>query len=346
MKKILAIVLTFIMMLAVVACGGDKKDTTEPADEKEEVAEEAADSDEDFEKDSTEKKEEGEQLTIGYACKDINDTFQNYLIDAAQEYCDANNIKLEVTDAQNDVIKQQDQVNNFIMKGVDAIIVLPIDSSAMQPITDAAKEADVPLVYCNTAPYPADQFPEGTYYVGSIEREAGEMQAEYIGAQLKENAKVCILQGSLGHEGALERTAGVEEKLKELYPTIEVIAVQPADWQKDEALTVTENWLTTFDNDVDAIFANNDEMALGAVNALKAAGIEDCLVAGIDGTKDGIAAIKDGGLACSVFQDAAGQGAGACELAAKIVREGGVEEDIVWVPFQLIKPDNVDDFNQ
>lgn len=340
MKKLLSILLVVVMMFAIVACGnsGETKEEAAGSEAGEEAAETAA----------ADAAGSDEQITIGYACKDINDTFQNYLIEAAQAFCDENNIKLEVTDAQNDVVTQQDHVNNFITKGVDAIIVIPIDSSACEPMTNAAVDAEIPLVYANTLPCPADEvenLPDGIYYVGSNEIEAGQMQAEFVASKVEEGARATILIGTLGHEGATLRTQGAREKFIELTGG-EILAEQNADWQKDQALTVTENWLTTYDNDIDAIFANNDEMALGAVNALEAAGLTDVLVCGVDGTKDGVAAVKDGILACSIFQDAEGQGAGAAKLAAKAVREGNVSEKVTWVPFQLITQENADEFNQ
>ena len=317
MKRFLVILLTVVLIFGTAACGGNSG--------------------------SSESEGTDDQITIGYACKNLNDTFQNYLVDAAKEYAEENNIKLDVADAQNDVVRQHDQVNTFISQGVDALIVLPIDTSAADPMTTAAKEAGIPLVYMNTNPYPDGNFPEGTYYVGSIEKEAGEMQAEFIGKMLNGEGNVCILQGQLVHEGAVQRSEGVVDKMKELYPNVKVLAQQPADWQKDMGMTVTENWITAY-GDIDAVFANNDEMALGAINALQEAGMKDTLVIGIDGTKGALDAIKAGTLAGSVFQDAAGQAKGAMEMAVKAASGETIAEQIKWIPFILITPENVGDF--
>lgn len=318
MKRFLIMLLAVVLILGTAACGGNSGG-------------------------SSESEGTNDQITIGYACKNLNDTFQTYLADAAKAYAEENNIKLDVADAQNDVVRQQDQVNTFISQGVDALIVLPIDTSAAEPMTQAAKEAGIPLIYLNTNPYPDGNFPEGTYYVGSIEKQAGEMQAEYIGKLLNGEGNVVILQGQLVHEGAIKRSEGVVDKLKELYPNVKVLAQQPADWQKDMGMTVTENWITAY-GDIDAVFANNDEMALGAINALQEAGMKDTLVIGIDGTKGALDAIKAGTLAGSVFQDAEGQAKGAMEIAEKVVKGEEVSEQIKWIPFILITPENVGDF--
>lgn len=336
-KKILALLVTGGMILSLAGCGK----AAAPV-----VAEEAAATEAVAEEDGEEMAADTamETITIGYACKDINDTFMNYLIDEANAYAEANNITLDIVDAQNDVVKQQDQVNNFITQKVDALIVLPIDTSACAPITQAAVDAGIPLIYLNTNPYPNGDFPEGTYYCGSIEREAGELQAEYIGGLLDGKGKICILQGALTHEGAIQRTEGVKEKLAELYPDIEVLAEQPAEWQKDLGMNVTQNWLTAYDKDIDAIFANNDEMALGAINALQELKKTDTLVIGIDGTVDAIKAIEEGKMAGSVLQDAKGQAVGAMELAMNAANGETISENVKWVPFQLITPENVKDF--
>lgn len=287
---------------------------------------------------------QSEKITIGYACKDVNDTFQTYLIEAAQEYADDHGITLSVVDAQNDVVKQQDQVRDFITQGVNAILVLIIDTSSATPITMAAQKAGIPLIYVNTNPYPKGDVPKGVYYVGSVEKQAGEMQAEYIGKLMGGKGNVCILQGQLVHEGAVQRTEGVEAKLTEIYPDIKVLAKQPANWQKDQAMNVTENWLTAFNNDIQAFFANNDEMALGAINALQAAGKKDTFVIGIDGTTAALEAIKKGRMVGSVFQNASGQAKGAMEIAETLIKGGQPKGQVKWIPFVLITSDNVDKF--
>lgn len=318
-KKLTSLLITVIILFAISGCADEPSKSSSKSSKK-------------------------DGITVGYACKDVNDTFQTYLIESAQEYADDNEITLNVVDAQNDVVKQQDQVKDFLTQGVDAILVLLIDTSSATPITTAAKEAGIPLIYVNTNPYLDGNVPEGVYYVGSNEKEAGELQAEYIGKLLGGKGNVCIIQGSLIHEGAVERTEGVEDKMGELYPDIEILAKQPADWQKDEAMSVMENWLTTYNMDIQAICANNDEMALGVVNALQANGLSKTKVIGIDGTTAALEAIKDGKLAGSVHQDAKSQAQGAMEIAHTIVKGEVIEEQIKWVPFTLITPENVDQF--
>src|SRR5690606_32615341 len=135
---------------------------------------------------------------IGYSCNNFNDTFQTYIVDAAKAYvAEHPELSIDVQDAQEDVIKQQDQVNAFIEQGVDALVVVPVDTSAMDPITKAAKDAGIPLVYVNRNPFGENAVPENVYYVGSQEVIAGQLQMEFVGEQLGGKGNVAILMGIL-----------------------------------------------------------------------------------------------------------------------------------------------------
>lgn len=347
LKMATAVVLTATMLFGLVACGGKKEET--PANDQQSTEAEAT-TDDTAGTDSADTAStdaaapaDDKQLTIGFTNKDISDTFQNYIIEAMQNYADANNIKLQVSDAQNDSQKQQNQVDDFVTQGVDAIVVAIIDSSTSGPMVESAKAAGIPIVFVNTDPFTDGIIPEGAYYVGSVEKEAGEMQADYVGEKLGGKGDAVILMGSLGHQGAVDRTEGNKDLLKEKYPDMKVLAEQTAKWMRDEAVTVTENYITTYGKDIKAVFANNDEMALGAIKALEDNGMSDVLVCGIDGTVEGLKAVEEGKMACTIFQDAKGQGEGAMELAVKAAKGENPQQD-KWIPFQLITADNVADF--
>lgn len=283
-------------------------------------------------------------VKIGYSCVDMNNTFQTYLVDAAKKKAAELGVEIVVTDAQNDVVKQQDQIKAMIQQGVNALIVVPADTSAMEPVTAAAQNAGKPIVYCNVNPFGEDmELPENVYYVGSDETQAGAMQGEMIGKELGEGG-VAILMGGLTYEASYKRTDGVKNTLAEKYPNMKVLAEETAEWQRDKAIDVTNNWLTAFGKDLKAICANNDEMALGAVEALKAAGRTDIKVMGIDAIPDACASIKGGELLATVFQDSVGQGGGAMEMAVKAAKGETITENITWVPFVLVDKANVADF--
>lgn len=289
---------------------------------------------------------EGKTYKVGYCINNFNDTFQTYIVDALKAYIKENGgVELLTSDAQEDVVRQQDNVNSLIAKGVDALIVVPVDTSAMEPITKAAQKAGIPLCYVNRNPYSGkeDAMPDGVYYVGSQEIKAGQMQMENIGEKLGGKGGIAILQGILSNEGAVKRTEGNEEVIKNKYPDVKLLSEQSGEWQRDKAMSITENWITAYGNDLNAILANNDEMALGAVRALQSAGRKDVLVMGIDGIPDALAAIKAGTMAGSVLQDARGQGEGSIQVIEKALK-GEKPDHVDWVDFKLITGDNVADF--
>ena len=283
-------------------------------------------------------------MKVGYVCNNFNDTFQTYVMDAAEKYfMDVDGIEIIFQDAQEDVIRQQDLVNTFIAQGVDALAVVPVDTSAMDPIVRAASEAGIPLCFINRNPYGEKNPPKNVYYVGSQEIIAGQQQMGLMGELLGGKGGVAILMGKLDNEGALKRTAGNEAVIADKYPGIKVLAKETGNWQRDQGLALTENWLTAYGADLNGILANNDEMALGAAEALRAAGREDVFVMGVDAIPDAKVAVGEGTLAATVLQDSVGQGAGGAKVLHKALM-GETPDPITWVPFVLITKENLADF--
>jgi inositol transport system substrate-binding protein len=278
---------------------------------------------------------------VGYVCTNFNDTFQGYVMEQFKGYFTGKaGYTVETQDAQEDVVKQQDQVNNLIAKGAKAIVVVPVNTSATAPITKACQDAKIPLVYVNRNPFGDSNPPAGVYYVGSKEIDAGTFQGEEMGRRLNGQGGVCILMGKLDNEGAILRTQGNEEIFKSKYPGIKVLAKETANWQRDQGMSLTENYLTAYGSQLKGILGNNDEAALGAVEALRAAGRTDVLVMGVDATPDAIAAVENGSMAATVLQDHVGQGRGAGQ-AVENALTGKSQPAINWVPFVLITKENV-----
>lgn len=285
------------------------------------------------------------ETLIGYVCTNFNDTFQGYIMEEFKGYfADKSQFTLDFQDAQEDVVKQQDHVNNLIAKGAKALVVVPVNTSAMGPITKAAQDAKIPLVYVNRNPFGNSNPPAGVYYVGSQEIVAGTLQMEAMGKLLNGQGGVCILIGKLDNEGAILRTQGNEDTIKSKFPGIRVLAKETGNWQRDQGMSLTENWLTTYGRDLNGILGNNDEMALGAVEALKAAGRTDVIVMGVDAIPDARAAVGNGSLAATVLQDAAGQGRGSAEAVFNAL-SGQSQPSINWVPFVLIDKNNLAQYN-
>jgi inositol transport system substrate-binding protein len=285
--------------------------------------------------------QQGGKPLVGYVCNNFNDTFQGYIMNEFKGYfADKPEFTLEFQDAQEDVVKQQDQVNNLISKGAKALVVVPVNTSAMAPITRAAQEAKIPLVYVNRNPFGDGSLPANVFYVGSQEIVAGTLQMEAMGKLLNGQGGVCILMGKLDNEGAIFRTQGNEDTITAKFPNIRVLAKETGNWQRDQGMSLAENWITTYGDGLKGILGNNDEMALGAVEALRAAGRSDVFVMGVDAIPDALAAVENGGLAATVLQDAKGQGRGAGESVQKALT-GQSQDSVKWVPFVLVDKSNL-----
>lgn len=289
-----------------------------------------------------------ETFKIGYACNNFNDTFQTVIEGYARAFAEKEGVEYVYADGGEDILKQQDQINAFIAEGVDALIVVPIDTSAVEPIIEAAAAAKIPLIFVNRNPFDGvdpEDYPENVYFVGSEEPDAGKFQAEYAVELLGEKDPVgyAILVGMLSNQGAVARTKGNKDALED-FKNYELLAEQNGDWQRDQGMTITENWLTAYGDKLKLILANNDEMALGAVEAKEAAGRDDIVIMGVDLIPDAKQAIIDGRLDASVMQDGKGQGEGAMTVALAALK-GEKPDAYTKVPFVLATKDNIEDFD-
>ena len=287
---------------------------------------------------------------IGVSMALFDDNFLTVLRNGIQAQADTAGLKVQIEDAQNDVAKQLDQINNFIASGVDAIIVNPVDTSATQAMSDAAAAAGVPLVYVNRQPINLDTLPDNQAFVASNEVDSGTLETIEVCAQLKaagkDKANVYVMMGELSNQAAVQRTADIHDVMAAGKCAVEltIIDEQTANWSRDQAQSLMTNWLST-GTAFDGVIANNDEMAIGAIQAMKAAGIDmaSVVVGGVDATQDALAAMQAGDLDVTVFQNAAAQGSGALDAAVKLAKGEAVEQK-VWVPFELVTPANIGDY--
>ncbi|MBZ4690181.1 MAG: sugar transporter substrate-binding protein [Cereibacter sp.] len=287
---------------------------------------------------------------VGVSMALFDDNFLTVLRNGMTDYAGTlDGVNVQVEDAGNDVGKQLDQVKNFIASGVDAIVVNPVDTSATQAISDAAAAANVPLVYVNREPVNVDTLPDSQAYVASNDIESGTLQTKEVCRLLKEagktEANILVIMGELSNQAAVVRTKDIHDVIAtDECSFMKIVDEQTSNWQRDQAANLMTNWLSS-GVQFDAVIANNDESAVGAIQSMKAAGIgmEDVVVAGIDATQDALAAMAAGDLDVTVFQDAAGQGQGALDAALKLAKGEAVEQK-VYIPFQLVTPDNMQEF--
>ncbi|MBL9072805.1 substrate-binding domain-containing protein [Tabrizicola sp.] len=287
---------------------------------------------------------------IGVSMALFDDNFLTVLRNGIQSQADAAELKVQIEDAQNDVAKQLDQINNFIASGVDAIIVNPVDTSATQAMSDAAAAANIPLVYVNRQPINVDTLPDNQAFVASNEVDSGTLETIALcdnwAAEGKTEVNVYVLQGELSNQAAVQRTQDIYDVIDagKCKVKVNVIDQQTANWSRDQAQNLMTNWLST-GAAFDGVISNNDEMAIGAIQAMKAAGIDMATVqvGGVDATQDALAAMQAGDLDVTVFQNAAAQGGGALDAAVKLSKGEAVDQK-VYVPFELVTPANVADY--
>jgi inositol transport system substrate-binding protein len=286
---------------------------------------------------------------VGVSMALFDDNFLTVLRNGIQAYADANGIEVQIEDAQNDVAKQLDQIKNFAASGVDAIIVNPVDTSATQAMTEAAAASGKPLVYVNRQPINLDTLPDNQAFVASNEVDSGTLETKEVCRLFKEagktEAKVYVIMGELSNQAAVQRTKDIEDVIATPECNfIKIIDKQTSNWRRDEAQNLMTNWLSKGEA-FDGVVANNDESAIGAIQAMKAANIDmkSVVVGGVDATQDALVAMQAGDLDVTVFQDAHGQGQGALDAAVKLAKGEAVEQK-VWIPFQLVTPANIGDF--
>jgi len=278
-------------------------------------------------------------FTVGVALANFDLNFVSILRTQMQTELKANQLNSQFVDAKGDVALQVQQIDDFINQGVDAIILNPVDTQGVAPMIAAAKRASIPLIFVNRKP--EVKLSGEMAYVGSDSALGGEMQMEALAKKMNYKGNVAILMGALSNEEARERTRAVETVIAK-YKEMKVVEKQSAKWQRNEAVDVVSGWLLN-QRPIDAIAANNDEMAIGAIMALSQAKNEKILVAGIDGTPDGQQFVKSGKMALTIFQDAKGQAIGAVQVTKALLEKRKVEQ-YNWVPYRTITPENFAEF--
>ena len=284
-------------------------------------------------------------ITVGVSIANFNDKFLSYIKNEMEKYQSelGDDIDVLYFDAAEDLQKQEQQVGYLLEKKVDALVVIPVNTEHTQKITDMAKNAETPLIYINRYPdeFLNKELPQDVYYIGSDEKIAGMMQMDYLAKKLNGKGDIAILMGNLSNRAAFDRTLGIEDEAKK-YPGINIVVKSTGKWLEPFAGSIVEAWLKE-GQQFDAIASNNDEMAIGAIRALKKYKMLDkILVVGVDGTKEALQELNYGNLDATVLQDAKGQGKAALENAYNISK-GKAVRSITWTPFKLLSGDSLHD---
>jgi ribose transport system permease protein len=277
------------------------------------------------------------QRKVGLSLSTLNNPFFVQIRQGAEQEAEKLGVDLTVTDAQNDASQQANQLQNFTSSGLSTIVVNPVDSDAAGPSVRSANQADIPVVAVDRGVSKA----EIDALIASDNVEGGRMAARALGEKLGGEGTIVILQGQAGTSASRERGQGFTEGLKE-FPGIEVVAKQPADFDRTKGLDVMTNLLQAHP-DIQGVFAENDEMALGAAKALGSRAGKDVQVVGFDGTPDGLKAVEAGTLYASVAQQPTELGKIAVRNALDAA-EGKDLQDLVKVPVKVVTKENVGSF--
>lgn len=267
------------------------------------------------------------QDTLAIVVSTLNNPFFVSMKDGAEAKAKELGYELIVLDSQNDPSKELSNVEDLSVRGVKALLINPTDSDAVSNAIRIANRASIPVLTLDRGASRGDV----VSHIASDNVAGGEMAGKYIIEKVGEKAKVIQLEGIAGTSAARERGEGFMKAVKG--SNLELLASQPADFDRTKGLNVMENLLAA-NSDVQAVFAQNDEMALGALRAVQASG-KNILIVGFDGTDDGIAAVKRGMLGATIAQQPALIGELGIETADKVLKGQTVEKNIP-VPLKVI----------
>jgi ribose transport system substrate-binding protein len=252
------------------------------------------------------------------------------------QYAKDNNIELVWNSANLDVSTQANQVDSMINQGVDAIIVVPVQADSLGPQVASAKAKGIPLLAVNAAL----NNPDVAASVQPDDVAAGAQEMQMMADRLGGRGNIVVLQGPLGQSGEIDRTKGIQQVLAK-YPDIKVLAMDTANWKRDEAVNKMKNWISGFGPQINAVVAENDDMGLGALQALKEAGRTDVPIVGIDGIEDGLNAVKSGEFIGTSLQNGTVELSAGLAVANKLAKKEQVNTKPVYI-MPAITKENVD----
>ena len=316
---------------------------------------------------------QADDVLIGSCIYKFDDTFMTGVRNNMQKAADDLGAEIELVDSQNRQPAQNDQVDTFITKGVTALVINPVDRSAAGPLVDKAKAAGLPIVFINREPEKAllDNW-EKAWYVGAKAEESGTIGGELIADYFKSHPEAdkngdgvlqyILIKGEQGHQDATLRSEYCVKAMKDAGLKIEEIGADNANWDKVQGHDKMKNFITSKGiESIEAVLANNDDMALGAIEALKSEGYNTgkdpskyIPVVGVDATAPALQAIANGQMPGTSLNDAHNQRTAAVRIAVQASKgEPVTDESIgykitdgkyVWIPYVKVTADNYKDF--
>ena len=341
MKKVLIVLLVACIIFSVVGCA-------QPATEETSASQSSAD--QESASQSVSESQGSEEVSQGDEMVTLDDkkicflgagsnTFGTALRKAAETKAQEIGIKMDYFNANGDIATQLTQIESAISNKYDAIILQSTDATGVNDAVDNIKAAGIPLVVvnmmCSNDAYDV--------YVGSNDVEAGRLQGEWLLEKTGGEAKIGLLLVYMGCSTQIERFQGLKEAFLDKAPDAEIVIQADGKAQRDEGMRIMEDWLLAYP-EIDVIAAQNDSMALGAMQAILAANKkDDIIIAGVDADPDAVQAIIDGTFDMTVFQDANGQGSTAVETAVGLI-QGKQYEKRIDIPFISVDITNAADY--
>ncbi len=278
------------------------------------------------------------KLVVGVSMLSMQNEFIVNVHDQIAKKAEEAGVELITVDAERSALKQVEQVESFIAQNVDAIIMNPCEVEASSPAVTKALAAKIPIINVNS-----ETSAKPSAFVGSDDVESARIAMKFLADKLGGKGNVLMMHGYMGQAAQIKREQGAREVLKQ-YPGLKLMAHQTAEWDRAKAMDLMENWIQSYGSQINAVFAHNDEMGLGAVKALTDAGLKNkVVVVSIDAIPDALQAVQKGELDATVFQNAQQQGAKAIEAALKIVKGQAYEKETL-IPFQLVTKANLGQF--
>lgn len=310
------------------------------------------------------------EIKIGVTVYDQYDTFISEILSSLNADVlnarseNGKGIVLETYNSAQSQATQDDQVEEMIKNGCDVICVNLVDRTAPSNIIDAARSRDIPIVFFNRELVDEDMHRwEKLYYVGADAFLSGIMQGELAvdiinkkDADKNKDGEIqyVMLEGEAGHQDAIVRSENCVNRMLELGVKLDKVGYAIANWNRAQAATQMDKLIKNHGTEIEFVFANNDDMALGAIDAYKASGLSQekwPYIIGVDGTNAGRAAVKDGTMAATVYNDAKGQAEAIFQLAYRLSTGESLEglklqgDKYIRLPYKKITPENVDSFN-
>jgi methyl-galactoside transport system substrate-binding protein len=332
MRKTLAVVLSMLMCVVLFGCGGGSNNDSE----------------------------ETKTYDVGVTIYQFDDNFMTLYRNDIKAYFDDLNAKdstvqynVTIVDAANDMATQTEQVNTFISQGVDVMIVNLVQTSSGETISKLAADANIPVVFINRE-IGGFTYPENQCYVGADARDSGTYQGQIIYNQenhgdINGNGVVdyIMIMGDPENSDAQFRTEYSIKYLTDNGVAVNCLYQETGNWAQDQGQTLAANALTQYGTDIDVIFCNNDAMALGAYQAIVAAGRtvgKDIYLVGVDALSECVQMVKDGTMTGTVLNDDQGQATACCETAIGLINGQQPEKTVNYVPYVMVTTENADQY--